>query len=104
MSDSMESRRSFLKGTVAAAVAAAAPAAAEAQGKINSAQPSPPPNIVLYLADQFRWDFVGANGRNGSTRTPNIDALAARAKNFTQTVTNPPSCAPPRSLLFPPHY
>ena len=47
-------------------------------------------NIILYLADQFRWDFVGANGRNSSTRTPNLDTLAANGKNFTQTVTNQP--------------
>jgi arylsulfatase A-like enzyme len=97
-------------GSVAAAVAAAAsPAAssaAEAQSVAEShrgagpAKPSTPPNIILYLADQFRWDFVGANGRNGSTPTPNIDALAARGKNFTHTVTNQPVCAPARSVLF----
>ena len=48
------------------------------------------PNIVLYLADQRRWDFVGANGRNSSTRTPNLDALAAQGKNFTHTVATSP--------------
>ncbi len=53
------------------------------------------PNIILYLADQFRWDSVGANGRNGSSPTPHIDALAERGKNFTHAVTNQPVCAPP---------
>ncbi|RRA48081.1 sulfatase-like hydrolase/transferase [Acidipila sp. EB88] len=102
MSDN-ESRRAFLKGTVAAAAAATLPSASEAQPALP-AQPATQPNIVLYLADQFRWDFVGANGRNGSTQTPNIDALAARGKNFTQTVTNQPVCAPSRSVIFTSRY
>src|SRR5579875_1476697 len=104
MSQVHDSRRSFLKGSVAAAVAATAPAAAEAQHKNSNSKPATRPNIILYLADQFRWDFVGANGRNSSTRTPNIDALAARGKNFTHTVTNQPVCAPARSVLFTSRY
>ena len=56
------------------------------------------------MSDQFRWDFVGANGRNGSTHTPNIDALAARGKNFTHAVTNQPVCAPARSVIFTSRY
>jgi arylsulfatase A-like enzyme len=103
MPGSRESRRSFLKGSMAAAVAAAAPVA-EAQARGSASKPSSPPNIVLYLADQFRWDFVGANGLNRSTPTPNIDALAARGKNFTHTVTNQPVCAPSRSVLFTSRY
>src|ERR1700684_820152 len=114
MSDSMESRRSFLKSSgapavaaaapAAAAPAAAAPAAAVAQRETNPEKPGTPPNIILYLADQFRWDFVGANRLNTSTRTPNIDALAARGKNFSHTVTNQPVCAPARSVLFTSRY
>ncbi len=103
-SEHLDSRRSFLKGSVAAAVAAAVSANAKAQHKANPGKPVTPPNIILYLADQFRWDFVGANGRNSSTRTPNIDALAASGKNFTQTVTNQPVCAPARSVLFTSRY
>lgn len=104
MSENTQSRRSFFKGTMAAAMTAAVPASAEAQRKAAAHRPAKQPNIILYLADQFRWDFVGANGRNGSTRTPNIDALAARGKNFTHTVTNQPVCAPARSVLFTSRY
>jgi len=104
MSEVRDSRRSFLKGSVATAVAATVPTALEAQPKTAAGQPSSRPNIILFLADQFRWDFVGANGFNSSTRTPNIDALAARGKNFTQTVTNQPVCAPARSVLFTSRY
>jgi arylsulfatase A-like enzyme len=96
------SRRSFLKGSVAAALATAASTAAEAQRSVG--KPAVKPNIILYLADQFRYDFVGANGKNGSTKTPHIDALASRGKNFTQTVTNQPVCAPARSVLFTSRY
>ena len=100
-----DSRRAFLKGTVAAAVAASVSASLEAQQKNNAgAKPTVRPNIILYLADQFRADFVGANGRNGSTRTPNIDALASNGKNFTHAVTNQPVCAPARSVLFTSRY
>jgi arylsulfatase A-like enzyme len=101
MSEHTDSRRAFLKGTVAAAVAAAVSADAKAQPKSAAAKK---PNIILYLADQFRWDFVGANGRNNSTKTPNIDALASRGKNFTHAVTNQPVCAPARSVLFTSRY
>ncbi len=104
MPDRLESRRTFLKNTVATAVAAAAPAAAQAQQQASAAKPSSPPNIVLYLSDQFRWDFLGINGRNGTTHTPNLDALASHGKNFTQAVTNQPVCAPSRSVIFTSRY
>ncbi len=100
MPEPIDSRRSFLKSSVAAAIAAAVPASAEADTK----KPATPPNIVLYLSDQFRWDFIGANGRNSSTRTPNLDELASRGKNFTHAVTNQPVCAPSRSVLFTSRY
>ncbi|MES2393994.1 MAG: sulfatase-like hydrolase/transferase, partial [Acidobacteriota bacterium] len=99
------SRRSFLKGSVAAAVSAVSSAvAAPAEAEGGAAKSSKPPNIILYLSDQFRADFVGANGRNGSTHTPNIDAMAASGKNFTRTVTNQPVCAPSRSVIFTSRY
>src|ERR1700729_4628051 len=97
-------------GTAAAAatagVSAVAPRKATAASGQAEAHPEQKkkPNIILYLADQFRWDFVGANRLNTSTHTPNIDALAARGKNFTHTVTNQPVCAPARSVLFTSRY
>jgi arylsulfatase A-like enzyme len=91
-------RRNFLLGTAAAGVAVAMPggAAADAQGET----PKRRPNIVVYHSDQFRWDFVGANGQNSSTHTPNLDALAAEATNFTHAVTNQPLCGPSRSVML----
>ncbi|MDE1154735.1 MAG: sulfatase-like hydrolase/transferase [Acidobacteriaceae bacterium] len=104
MAERNDSRRNFLKASVAAAVAAATPVAAEAAQGEKKNVPAKKPNVILYLADQLRWDFIGANGKNSSVRTPNIDALAARGKNFTQTVTNQPVCAPARSVLFTSRY
>jgi arylsulfatase A-like enzyme len=85
-------------------MATAVPATAKAQKEAAAAKQTTQPNIILFLSDQFRWDFVGANGRNGSTHTPNIDAMAGRGKNFTHTVTNQPVCAPARSVLFTSRY
>jgi arylsulfatase A-like enzyme len=103
MTTNDEGRRAFLKSSFAAAVAAAVPPPS-AKAATENAAPAHKLNIILYHSDQFRWDFVGANGNNGSTRTPNIDALAARGKNFTHAVTNQPVCAPSRSVLLTSRY
>ncbi len=87
-------RRSLLKGAASASVAAVLPKA------LAIPQPTKPPNIILYISDQFRWDFLGANGGNRSTNTPNLDALARRGTNFTHAMTNQPVCAPSRSVLM----
>ena len=102
MSEQHDTRRSFLKSSLAATLATAVPASAQKPAKPSESTKRP--NIILYLADQFRWDFVGANGRNGTVRTPNIDALAANGKNFTQAITNQPVCAPARSVIFTSRY
>ena len=91
-------RRNFLVGTAAAAASAALPVTA--QSGEDSTTGNRKPNIVIYHSDQFRWDFLGANGLNSSTRTPNLDALAAVGTNFSQAVTNQPVCAPSRSVLL----
>ena len=99
-------RRNFLLGTAATAanagVAAALPSTAQTNesSKSDSAELKQRPNIVIYHSDQFRWDFVGANGLNSSTHTPNLDALAGRGTNFNHAVTNQPVCAPSRSVLL----
>ena len=99
-------RRNFLVGT-AAAVAQTGVAAALPISSQTSNDPISPraaqktlPNIVIYHSDQFRWDFVGANGLNSSTHSPNLDALAAAGTNFSHAVTNQPVCAPSRSVLL----
>ncbi len=99
-------RRSFLLSGAAAgaALGLGAAARAEAQPAHTAPVPKQRPNIVLYMSDQFRWDFLGANGLNGSTRTPNLDALAASGKNFNYAITNQPVCAPARSVMMTSRY
>jgi arylsulfatase A-like enzyme len=94
-------RRQFLMSGVATGAALGLGAIAEAAPAKTAV---PKPNIVLFMSDQFRWDFLGANGLNGSTRTPNLDALAANGKNFNFAVTNQPVCAPARSVMLTSRY
>lgn len=91
-------RRNFLFSSAAAGAAAALPAAAGAAQGATAAKRRP--NIIIYHSDQFRWDFVGANGANSSTHTPNLDALAAVGTNFNHAVTNQPVCGPSRSVML----
>ena len=97
------SRRDFLKSS---AGAAALPFASRGAAGDSASGPSPArrPNLVLVIADQFRWDFVGAQGLNPSTVTQNLDGIAARGVNFSNFVTTQPVCAPSRSCLFTGHY
>jgi arylsulfatase A-like enzyme len=102
----MVNRRNFLLGTAAAAAQAGIASAVSSAAQTGSgagadaSTPKSKPNIVIYHSDQFRWDFVGANGLNSSTNTPNLDALAGGGTNFTHAVTNQPLCAPSRSVLI----
>jgi arylsulfatase A-like enzyme len=91
------SRRDFLLSSAAAAVGAASAQVGSAQQPHGATRR--PPNIILYIADQVRADFIGANG-NSTTRTPNLDAVARRGTNFTTAVTNQPVCSPSRSVLL----
>ena len=56
------------------------------------------PNILLFLPDQWRGDWLGFFG-NLPVRTPNIDALARRGVVFSQTWTPSPICAPARACF-----
>lgn len=78
-------RRSFL----------AAPSAALAQPQ----QPAARPNVLWIMADQFRFDCLGANG-NKLIRTPALDALAARSANFQKAFVQAPVCVPSRASYF----
>lgn len=78
----MVTRRSFLQSSALAAVS-----------------PAPRPNILFLMADQFRFDCLGANG-NRLIRTPNLDRLAARSANFRQAFVQSPVCVPSRVSYF----
>jgi arylsulfatase A-like enzyme len=65
----------------------------------GSAQAAQQPNVLLIVADQFRYDCVGANG-NRLIRTRNLDRLAAGAANFSSAFVQAPVCVPSRVTLL----
>ncbi|MFK7805423.1 MAG: sulfatase, partial [Anaerolineae bacterium] len=56
------------------------------------------PNFLFIMSDQLRPDHTGFGG-NPIVKTPNLDKLAARSKNFTKAYCNSPSCGPSRCSL-----
>ena len=56
------------------------------------------PNILFFLPDQWRPDFLGFRG-SIPVRTPTVDRLAARGLVFTRATTPSPICAPARACL-----
>jgi arylsulfatase A-like enzyme len=88
------SRRHLLRTSAGLAPVAVAGAA---QSKPSSKDR---PNILVIMADQVRWDAIGAYGRNPMNLTPNLDAMAHRGTLYRNMFTNQPVCSPSRSALF----
>ncbi len=64
-----------------------------------------PPNILLLISDDHRWDGLGAAG-NPAVHTPHLDRLAAEGVHFLQATIHVPQCSPSRASLLtglPPH-
>ena len=57
------------------------------------------PNVLIILADQHRFDCLGAAG-NGEVRTPHLDALAADGVRFDNCFCPYPVCTPSRYSLL----
>ncbi len=56
-------------------------------------------NILFFCTDQHRADHLGFGG-NETVRTPNLDALAARATVFDRAYVANPVCMPNRSSIL----
>ena len=78
---------------ILASILFAAPVAAQAPAK-----PTPKPNIIVILADDFGYECVGANGGK-SYKTPHLDKLAANGTRFTHCYVQP-LCTPTRVQLM----
>ena len=52
----------------------------------NPDQETPPPNLIVVLVDDLRWDEIGAAG-HPFIQTPNIDRVAAEGAYFTNAFT-----------------
>lgn len=56
------------------------------------------PNILFFFPDQHRGDWIGVEGTPGVV-TPNIDALIATGRHFTNALTPSPLCSPARACM-----
>ena len=63
------------------------------------AAPERPPNVIVVVADQLRYQSVGYAGDKRAF-TPNIDRLATQGVSFRQFVANTPVCAAFRSSFL----
>lgn len=65
----------------------------------SQASPGTRPNVLFFMADQFRYDCIGANG-NDRIRTPRLDGLAKESANFSNFFVQAPVCVPSRVSYF----
>ena len=56
-------------------------------------------NILLIVADEFRYDCQGFAGR-APVITPNIDELAEEGTFFENAYTSIPTCCPARQSFY----
>lgn len=82
----------------AAALLCAALAACANPGD-DTAEASPPPNIVYILADDLGYGELGSYGQT-RIRTPHLDRLAEEGMRFTHHYSGSPVCAPSRATLM----
>lgn len=61
------------------------------------------PNVIIFLADDLRFDALGYNG-NSYIKTPNLDSLASHGVRFNNTYIQGSHigalCAPSRAMLL----
>jgi arylsulfatase A-like enzyme len=58
-----------------------------------------PPNVVLLMADQLRWDAIGAYG-NPVVKTPHLDRLAREGIRCDAAYVANPFCMPARASVL----
>lgn len=63
------------------------------------APPAAPPNVVVLLADDWRWDTLGCAG-NPVVKTPHLDALAKDGIRFTRCRVTTSICAVSRATIL----
>jgi len=60
--------------------------------------PEQPLNIVLLMADQWRWDTIFQPGH--VCQTPNLDRFSETGIAFDKAFTNVPLCCPARGSFL----
>jgi N-acetylglucosamine-6-sulfatase len=61
--------------------------------------PARPPNIVVVLVDDLRWDDIAIAG-HPFVETPNIDRLANEGARFLNAFASTPLCSPSRATIL----
>ncbi|MBY0585627.1 sulfatase [bacterium] len=64
-----------------------------------SSKPAGPPNIIVILVDDLRFDSLACAG-HPFLRTPSIDRMAASGFRFTNAFVTTSLCSPSRASLF----
>ncbi|MDX2156723.1 MAG: alkaline phosphatase family protein [Hyphomicrobiaceae bacterium] len=57
------------------------------------------PNILFIMADQLRWDYLGASS-HPSIETPNLDRLATKGVRLTRAFVQSPVCGGSRMSFY----
>ena len=68
-------------------------------GVCSYAKAADQPNVLMICVDDLN-DWVGFLGGHPQTKTPNMDALAAKGINFTNAHCTAPGCSPSRNALL----
>ena len=95
-------RRSFLSGLASGAVAGLLGSLgfkSITRSKVDSPSSRGRPNFVVIIADDMRWDAMGAAG-NRIIHTPNLDALAADGTLFVNNFVTTSICPPSRVSIL----
>jgi arylsulfatase A-like enzyme len=66
---------------------------------LRGAEPAPPPNIVVMMTDDQRFDFLSCAG-HPFIKTPNMDRIAREGYRFTNMFVTNSLCAPSRATLM----
>lgn len=93
----MNSRPGTGRATVV--VALATMIAAGAGSRLATAESPAKPNVLIFYADEYRFDCLGAAG-NTEIQTPNLDALAADGVLYENSFCVWPVCTPSRYSLL----
>jgi len=64
-----------------------------------SPQDAPPPNLVIFLADDLGWGDLACYG-HPAIRTPHLDAFARQGARLTQCYSASGVCSPSRSAIL----
>jgi uncharacterized sulfatase len=65
----------------------------------NRAATPHPPDLVLFIADDYTWHDLPAYGST-DVRTPNLDQLTQQSLRFRLAYAASPTCSPSRSAIY----